>query len=478
MSPTWKMLNAQEQEPGKPPSIWWYAVGFVVMLIVGIAIGVSTWDEAGRAITGGFLIPALVLPLLIWGAFCGVVYSFHEFETERVDYWNFLCRLALATWQESARRHIAVIDSAALTPEPELAERMLGLEGSAPMNPGKTMALPEMEVPTGASRLGLIIEQLIRPLAGRISQITRTNTFEVLLQSADEHDLYELQAAWKNLNLPNHACIGWIPLDAKQTKIEHWFDDERQCDFKLVIACQLHAGQHEPSCSEAAVALLLASGNTVKKSSTNLKPQARLFRPISTPPASVLDALETLLAAEQTPRPRIGHLWLSGLPRQGHHATTAAVKATGLDVSTHDIDHAIGQAGPMNALLLLALAAQMVEHGQGAQLVASPCGEGVLMNLVGTQTVPVPRVEGGYVRLLNSSACIAMACCFAAVMLGLETLGASAWWFWGWFAAYVLLFVLQMICSRTMCRVVEQDFYTQDLRSMAPLIAPHPAIDD
>ncbi len=83
---------------------------------------------------------------------------------------------------------------------------------------------------------------------------------------------------------------------------------------------------------------------------------------------------EDVLAAEQTPRARIRHLWLSGLPRQSHHATASAVKDPGLDLPAHDVDHAIGKPGPVNALLLQALAAQMVEHGQGAQLVASPGG--------------------------------------------------------------------------------------------------------
>src|SRR6202022_282136 len=124
---------------------------------------------------------ALLLPLLAWGAICALIYTGYEDWIERVDWWNFLCRSARAGWREWAQAHVAIVGSVALTPEPELAERLLGLEGGAPMNPGKIMALPETAIPTGVSRIGLILEQLVTPFAGSISRLVPAHSFEVLL---------------------------------------------------------------------------------------------------------------------------------------------------------------------------------------------------------------------------------------------------------------------------------------------------------
>lgn len=160
-------------------------------------------------------------------------------------------------------------------------------------------------------------------------------------------------------------------------------------------------------------------------------------------------------------------MWLSGLPRQSHHATASAVKDTGLDLPAHDVDHAIGKPGPVNALLLQALAAQMVEHGQGAQLVASPGGQGVVLNLVGAQTMPVRDVDAGYVRVFSLSATIGVACCIALIMFLLEAVGASSGWFWGCLVVFVLMFLLQIGGSILKRRLLADDFYREPRRSAA-----------
>ncbi len=467
MSMTWTLPDVPEYEYGKPPSAWLCVIAFVIVQIAGIVITVLTWEQGKPVISGTFFVHALLLPLLVWGVVCALIYIGYEEHTERVDGWNFLCRSKRTEWRQWAQAHVAIIGSVALTPEPELAERLVGLEGSAPMNPGKIMALPGNDIPAGVSRIELILEQLVTPFAALISRLAETRSFEVVLQSDDAQHLSELQAVWQKLSLPDLVHIGWVSFDEKPAAVEHWFDERWKSEFRLVLACQLHADEKEPSCSEAAVAMLITSSRTVAAFNGKLKPQASLFRPISTQSDSVLDALETLLAAEQTPRTRIRHLWASGLPRPGHHATGSAVKDAGLDLSAHDVDRAIGKPGPMNALLLQALAARMVEHGQGAQLVASPGRQGVVLNLVGTRTAPVRHVEASYVRVFNLSVTIGVTCGIAMMMFLLDAAGASHGWFWGCVALFVLMFPLQIGGSILKRRLLEDDFHRQLRRSMA-----------
>jgi hypothetical protein len=142
-------------------------------------------------------------------------------------------------------RHPYVLGSVVLTPEAELAERLLGLEGGVPMNPGKVMPLPTSELALGQSRIELILEQLVDALRRLHLAFRGHSHFYIVLQSDSEH-------------LPR--------LPALLRKLE------------------------------------------------------------------VRDA------------------------------TVAAVKDAGLQLAAHDVDHAIVKPGPVNALLLQALGAQMMQH--------------------------------------------------------------------------------------------------------------------
>ncbi|WP_175967779.1 hypothetical protein [Burkholderia sp. BCC0322] len=469
MKRTWTVPNVGEYQYGKPPSIWWCVLAIVVIQIAGMLIAVLTWEQGKPVISELFFVRALLLPLLVSGAVCGVIYCSYEEWIERVDWWNFLCRSERATWRRWAQAHVVIVDSVALTPEPELAERLLGLEGSAPMNPGKILALPASNGSAGVSRLEWVLEQLLTPFAASLARHARSRVVDVILQSAGKEDLAELRAVWKRLNLPDLVQFGWVPFGATQTNIQTWFDEGCKSDFRLLLACQMHAEGAEPAWSEAAVAMLLTSPRVIEDFNGKLRPQARLFRPIAMPSDSVVDALETLLESGQTPRVRIRHAWLSDLPPPGRHATLGAIKDAGLELPVHDVDRAIGKPGPVSELLLQALAAQMVAHGQGAQLVASPNAQQVRLHLVGAQSAPVPRVEAGYMRRLSLSVSVGGSCCLILIMVALNDLNASRGWFWACLAGFVVLFLIQLGGSFLRRRLLDDDFYRQ-LRRMGAWI--------
>jgi hypothetical protein len=305
-------------------------------------------------------------------------YSGYENWIERVDWWNYLCKHERANWQRWAQDHLLILRSIALTPETELAEQLLGLEGSAPMNPDKIIALPASAAQAGASRAEHVLEQLLTPLAYDVARIAQTHSPNVVLQSADEQQLTELQALWRRLKLPDLVNIRMAAPDENTTNgvmIGPWFKDGGMPDFVLLLACQLHEDGTDPSRSEVAVAMLLASQADFARYRGKLKPQARLFRLIFSAPDKVFESLTTLLAGEQPSAGRIRHLWLSRLPRDAHHATVAAVKDAGLQLSAHDVDDAIGKLGPVNALPLQALAAQMYSMAKASSWLLHRAGK-------------------------------------------------------------------------------------------------------
>ncbi|CAM2174187.1 hypothetical protein [Burkholderia orbicola] len=466
MSRTWTLPAVAEYQYGKPPSIWWCVLAVVVIQTAGILITVFSWEQGKPVMSEPFFVRAFLLPLLVSGGVCAVIYSGYEDWIERVDWWNFLCRTERAAWRQWAQAHVVIVDSIALTPEPELGERLLGLEGSAPINPGKILPLPQTEGSAGVSRLAVVLEQLMsRFSAGLVRHDASGHAIDVILQSTNKDDLAELRAVWKKLNLPDLVQFLWVPFDANEANIDTWFDKDRTSDFRLLLACQLHAECIEPVWSEAAVAMLLTSPRVAASLKATVLPQARLFRPIAMPSDSVVDGLETLLASEQTPRRRIRHAWMSDLLSRDRHATLGAIKDVSLELPVHDVDRAIGKPGPVNALLLQALAAQMVAHGQGAQLIASVSAQKVRLNLVGTELVPVPRVDAGYARLLSVSVTVGGSCSLVMMMVALNIINASQGWFWACIGGFVLLFLIQLGGSFLRRNLVEDDFFRQ-LRRM------------
>lgn len=277
-------------------------------------------------------------------------------------------------WRLWAQARVAIIGSVTLTPENELAERMLGLEGSAPANAGKLLPVLLEKSTVSASRSHQILEQLVTPFVPYMSGIAGRHTFSIVVQSNREQDVNDLRALLRRL-MPRDFDFVEISRAEEALDVglvEGWLSGERMPDFCLVLAYQLHSESKQATCSEAAVALLFASTTIIANSKGKLKPHAWLFRPVPAAMDTVFDALKIMLAAQQTPNERIKHLWLSHVPGRGKHATVTAVKDTELNLAVHDLDAAIGVPGPVNPLLVQALAAQMVQHGQGTQLVATP----------------------------------------------------------------------------------------------------------
>jgi hypothetical protein len=393
MSFRWNPQFSSEQEAEDPPSIWFFLALYVIvqgfaltMVVPGLPKGSIPWDK--------FIHDAVAVPFFCWMALsCFVWLLAYDMPATHAAAHNTARWNEITGWQQQNRTGMAVLDSVILTPEPDLAERMLKLEGSPPENPGKVMALGSIEAADDGSRLHGLLEALLTPLAARLAQAVKAGSFEIVMQCDHEELSSEVLAVWSKLELPGKPVVRWLDNSRDVGFADMWFETDaapygrythdRIPKYRLLLAWHLNKVGPDAvqTDSEAAVALLLGSPALMHEK-PELKRQAWLLRQITGDADRADSLLASLLKAEQVPSERIHHLWHSGLKGLTQHATLGAVRESGLKAEEHAIDPAIGPQAPVARWLLQALAAKMAHFGQGAQLVALPHERGVALNVV------------------------------------------------------------------------------------------------
>lgn len=382
MSFRWNQVIPDEEDAGEPPPLWIYLVLFIIVECVALALNVVTWPKGKPAASMDFLLGVLVIGPLFWGALSAFVYySFHGAYAFDVAVANREGWQLRRSWQQDGRSGVAVLDSVVLAPEPDLAERMLGLDGTPPQNPGKVMAL-DVDETEAESRLHAVLEKLLVPLTPKLAGAIGSNSFQLMMQGDRDESSDIIHAVWKKLELPGAPCIVRMQTSTEPKFAEKWFQADSDPSYRLVLAWHLNDNPDAPEdYSEFAVALLLASHHFWWSQRDKLKSQAWLLRGIETEADQVEDALTLLLKAEQVETKRIRNFWHSRLKGLAQHATLGAVKESGLEVTTHALDTSIGPQAPASRWLLYALAARMAYFGQGAQLVALPGEKRVTLSL-------------------------------------------------------------------------------------------------
>lgn len=411
MNLQWNTLKVAERpEPDFPP-IWPFVVFFFAVQGVGALIAIAQWPD-GKAISlSPFLFQAMFLPFLFYVAVCGaVVYAGYELPWKGALLWNQLCQWRHYQWLCWTRDHVVLLDSVVRTPEDEIAERMLGLEGCPPNNAGKALTF-DFDLASGERRIEHLLKSLLLPLLPAWQRIGRTESTQIVLQSEDQDDLTALRRALGELDLPSHPALVWQSPGQPEAVDSFWEECASMSGVRLFIACQLGRNGTVPPCSEMAVAMLFADAAALARNRQGVKPQACLYRPLVAESDEVDRGIATLIGSESVAASRIRQFWLTGLNKPLRHAVTAAVKDAMLRADTQDLDQSLGKPGHANAWVAQSLAAKMVRHGQGAQLVATPCKSGVAVNIVANRPVRPDRPSAAGVvpfSLMWATAMIAM----------------------------------------------------------------------
>ncbi|CAB3756286.1 hypothetical protein [Paraburkholderia humisilvae] len=433
MSFRWDPLIPDERPEAEPLSVWVYVVLFLVIESVAFALTVVTWPTGVPAASSKFVLYALAVPVVAWFMLSAMLYLLSDEKPAFSAAVRNACRWHLVTdWQHSSRTGVAILDSVILAPEPDLAERMLGLEGNAPENPGRVMALDDVAATEGVSRESALAEKLMAPLASMLARAMLEDSFEIVMQCDRQEMAGEVRAAWARLDLPKNPRIRWIDNSQEMDFAGVWFADDHRAlpytsyfidqtpGYRLLLAWHLNeAGSGEQDKSEVAVALLVASRKLIAEQKNKLRPQAWLLRQIVGDADQVDMSLALLLKAEQVPEDRVHHFWRSRLKGLAQHATMGAVKNCGLALTPHELDHAVGPQAPVARWVVQALAAKMAHYGQGPQLVALPRERGVVLNFVAKEpsSVNVPWKERYDANLFPAPELIACFSLWALVLL-------------------------------------------------------------
>ncbi|WP_250435429.1 hypothetical protein [Caballeronia sp. ATUFL_F2_KS9A] len=464
MSMDWRIPSIPEFKHWKYPSPWIPAVALIVVVIAGFILTILNWKQGEAILSGTFFLFALVVPLLLWGAFCALLYQSYEDWNTRVDWWNYLCKDHFADWRDWARWDLALLDTVTLTPEVQLAERMAALDGTPPANGGKSPKLAQRD-------FAALLTQLVEPLMPHLARFAGKSTIHIALQTSHETHVAQLRGVLQALEVPNleHIAVSRVEANECSALLDTWMTNQtarydydhdrrkRTPDLCLLLACQLQEEGAAP-CTEAAVALLFASWNLLREK--KLKPKARLFRSMPTTTDDIPDAIKTLVTAEPTPVKRLKHMWISGLSKPDGHVMRAAVKDSEPELTLLDLDHAIGLPGPASPLLMQALAAELMQYGQGPQVVVTPAAEGVRLNLIGKDYAPIARAVEPNLSLIQMSTSYGFVCLTVLLLILGEAGEFGPGWFRGIAAAgLVFLLIVQPAAQIFKRRTVTQEFY-------------------
>ncbi|RZT31311.1 hypothetical protein [Cupriavidus agavae] len=375
----WEKPDIPQYAEPDPPPAWLLLTLLVLTLGIGATYVVVSWP-AGQAMRGGdFVMRALILPLTVYVAAVSLLtYLCYEERVKAARWWNLMLFWRNYDWLCWARGHAVLVDSVVLTPEPDVAERMLGLEGMPPANAGKVLKL-DIAASPGATRMAHVLTQLLTPLLDAIHTHSKRGRFRIVLQSSAGSDEAELRRIMRQLGLSPQLEVVWKAAGASAPMDWLWDEGWGPSGAHLLLACQLHQDDQSAADSEMAAALLLSDD-----AGRSAGAQACLFRPVFARSDAVGSALATLLKAGQAPVDRIRQIWHAGLGKPATHAVATAVRDVPLDAASHVLDTALGKPGPASGWVAQALAARMVQYAQGAQLIATPCREGVSLNLIGS----------------------------------------------------------------------------------------------
>ncbi|WP_423383630.1 hypothetical protein [Burkholderia sp. LMG 32019] len=405
----WNPQFSSEWEAPKLPPFWFFFVLYLIVEGFALAMVVPDLPRVGPIPWDSFIHDAVVLPLFGWiGLSCFALLLAYDLPARHAAAHNIARWHEITDWQRQSRAGMVVLDSVILTPEPDLAERMLTLEGTPPENPGKAMRLASVEGADATLRERAVFEMLLTPLAARLALAAKSDSFEIVIQCERAESSLDLQAVWQQIGLAGKPRVRWIGNDRDPGFVEEWFNDSKHAayytyaidripKYRLVLAWHLNdENAHvQPDVSEAAVGLLLGSPALMREK-PELKHQAWLLRQIVADADGADKALALLLNSEQVQRTHIRHFWHSRLKGLAQHATLGAVKESDLKVEDHALDPAIGPQAPVARWVLQAMAAKMAQFGQGAQLIALPHQQnGIALNVVAKEParVAVPWKE-------------------------------------------------------------------------------------
>lgn len=382
----WRLPDMPRHAPPALPAWWWWLAVPVAAIALAAIVLFFTWPLQRGFANLRFWFWLLLLPLLLSSAIMAFVLSGALQSRRQVQWRHLFIDSKHARWQYWGRKSLRLVAYHCVTPEPNVASRILGLEGVPPQAPAKPADIVLAAPPQlGESPLKGILSQTLTPLNDILRSLPAVDIW-LYANAGEEETRSAVEQYWrdqlKKRLQPEH--IAWQESAPNATLLNAWCDDDMKVP-RLVIALYAVDGKSRASASSSAL-LFLSSSGAVGKTPT-FRP-VFLFRPLMTS-AHDLDAdFPRFLATGQTEGKRLSHLWDAGLLSRERGALLALMDENGIKLPAqgrHDLALLLGPQSSASFWLALCLAAQGCDLGQRGQLVAAQTDESISLIQLSTQ---------------------------------------------------------------------------------------------
>lgn len=382
----WLLPSMPRKELPKPPMWWCWPLLLLISISIAALILFFTWPVQRGFANSRFWLYLLIIPFLLAFAIGAFVLSACLQARRAVIFRNQFIDSKQAQWQNWARRALKLTSWSLLTPEPDLAVRILGFQGVMPQAPSKPASLVENQNDKlSASPLADIITQTLTPLSEQLSKLQGVQVW-FFTGEAENTSCIALIQAWKA------ALNKQLPLDQIHY-LEQYPDGRLLTDWinnpllkpHLLICCQFLKA--ESQVSEFSAALLFQPHSDAHLNSIKLKP-VYVFRPQRNSLIQFEHNAAHFLGAGQTEGTRLRHLWDNGLERREHSKLISILDESAIAISpnnVHVLPQLLGPPASSSFWLTLCLAAESCDLGQRGQLVAAQSEESISLVQLSTQ---------------------------------------------------------------------------------------------
>jgi len=371
--------------PRLPAWWWWLAVPAICIALAAIGL-FFTWPVQRGYADPRFWFWLLLLPMLLSSAVMAFVLSGTLQSRRQVQWRHLFIDRKYANWQYWGRRSLRLVAFHCVTPEPDVASRALGLEGTPPQAPPKPEDIvPVQSLQLGESPLKDVLSQTLKPL---YDTLRAQSAIEIWLyaNAGEQQVISAVTQYWsdqlkKRLPVEN---IHWQSVAPDASLLHDWCDEDIKVP-RLVIALHLVDGKSRASACSSALLFQTSAGPLVK--APPFRP-VFLFRPLMTQAHGLEADFPRYLATGQTDPKRLSHLWDAGLQSRERGALLALMDESGVTLPAqgrHDLSLLLGPKSPASFWLALCLAAQGCDLGQRGQLVAAQTDEAISLIQLSTQ---------------------------------------------------------------------------------------------
>ncbi|MFQ1018629.1 hypothetical protein ACGH6R_02280 [Gilliamella sp. CG13] len=368
----WKFPNIPEKALPKNFSIFLYLLVFVVSIAIFAFVVILINAENILPSLGLSCLYFVIAPLCFGLSITGIVYNIYHHKLLYVLFFNKKIESKHEQWQNWTRQSIWLVDSQYLTDIENLGLKIMGLEGSQPMNPEKQVPISTLHN-LNSSAFFYVFEKILIPMKKKINQFSN---IKVQLNTLNNSDLAMTNLI--NFCHSNNISIRDSNISASDQipspkMINEWVD-EYDNQTTLIINLMFDVKNSLPF-SEYCCALLFSNEYKASKLS-----KLRVFRPLTTKLTDLSDDIEYLIKAEQVDKKQVRQLWAAHLPSSALNI----LKGTFLDNNSeiiiepnklYHLDDNLGVLDDSHAWLTLSLAAEAVNQGQKGQMVVAQCGD-------------------------------------------------------------------------------------------------------